>query len=107
MNRLILDALKDIGAPVAFEEYTGKEPTYVRFFYLPQIQFSTDDKEKYTTHYVQVDIFSPVNLTQLSNNVKNKMSQAGFRKNYEVDKYEEDTKLYHKLLRFWITKEAN
>src|SRR5690625_6636889 len=74
MNRLILDTLKDIGAPVAFEEYTGKEPTYVRFFYLPQIQFSSDDKEKYTTHYVQVDIFSPVNLTQLSNNVKDKMT---------------------------------
>lgn len=107
MNRLILDTLKDIGAPVAFEEYTGKEPTYVRFFYLPQIQFSSDDDERYTTHFVQVDIFSPGNLINLSNNVKRKMKQAGFRKNYEVDKYEEDTKLYHKLLRFWITKEAN
>src|SRR5690625_7939480 len=106
MNRLILDTLKDIGAPVAFEEYTGKEPTYVRFFYLPQIQFSSDDKEKYTTHYVQVDIFSPVNLTQLSNNVKDKMSQAGFRKNYEVDKYEKDTKLYQELYSLCI-KEYN
>src|SRR5690625_8007467 len=107
MNRLILDTLKDIGAPVAFEEYTGKEPTYVRFFYLPQIPFSSDDKEKYTTHYVQVDIFSPVNLTQLSNNVKDKMSQVGCRKNYEVDKYEEETKIYHKLLRLCITRKYN
>src|SRR5690625_1439403 len=107
MNRLILDTLKDIGAPVAFEEYTGKEPTYVRFFYLPQIEFSSDDKEKYTTHSVPVDIFSPVNFSQLSANVKDTMSKAGSRKSYAVHNYEWDTKLHHKSSRLWITKEAN
>ena len=105
MNKLILETLRDVGAPVAFEEYRGNEPTYIRFFYLPQHQFDADDDESYTTYYVQVDIFSPGNLTGLSNNVKQAMKQAGFKKSYEVDKYEEDTKLFHKLFRFWIIKE--
>ena len=107
MNRLILDALKDVDAPVAFEEYEGDEDTYIRFFHLPQNQFSSNDDEQYTTHFTQVDIFSPGNLINLAKDVKKKMSRAGFRKNYETDKYEEDTGLYHKVLRFYIIREAN
>src|SRR5690625_2649018 len=113
MNKLMFDALKTLDADVAFEEYRGKEPQYVRFFYLPQDQFSSNDDEQYTTHFVQIDIFSPgqisgyPSLKELRNDVVSLMKQAGFRKNYENDKYETDTKLYHKVLRFYIIKEAN
>src|SRR5690625_4173902 len=107
LNKYILQSLSDVGAHVEFEEYTGDEHTYIRFFYLPQSQFSADDDEKYTTHFVQVDIFSPDNLISLTKNVKEKMKQAGFRKNYENDKYETDTELFHKVLRFYIIREDN
>lgn len=106
LNNLILDTLANTGAPVAFENYTGSEPTYIRFFYLPQVQFSAEDIERYTTHYVQVDIFSPGNLIDLTAKVKKSMKQAGFRKNLEDETYEPDTKLYHKIIRFYIIKEA-
>lgn len=105
LNSYILKTLDNVGAPVEFEEYTGEEPTYIRFFYLPQSQFSAEDDERYTTHYVQVDVFSPGNLIDISKNVKGKMKRAGFRKNYEADKYETDTKLFHKVLRFYIIRE--
>lgn len=111
MNKYILDTLKDIDAPVAFEQYIGEEPQYVRFFYLPQGQFDSDDDEQYTVHYVQVDIFSPgilpgkPSLKELTSEVKERMKQAGFKKNYENDRFEDDTKLYHKVLRFYIIKE--
>src|SRR5699024_9923575 len=107
LNNYILETLSDVGVPVEFEEYTGEEHTYIRFFYLPKNQFSSNDDEQYTTHFVQVDVFSPGNLINLSKDVKKKMKQAGFRKNYEVDKYETDTKLFHKLLRFYIIREVN
>ena len=105
MNKYILDTLKDVGAPVAFEYYEGDEDAYLRFFYLGQDQFSSDDDEQHTIYHVQVDIFSPGNLIQLANNTKQAMKQAGFRKSYENDKYEEDTKLFHKVLRFYIIRE--
>lgn len=106
MNKYILETLKDVGAPVDFEEYTGDEKTYIRFFYLPQDQFSANDDERYTIYYVQVDVFSPGNLIDLSSQVKKAMKDSGFRKNYEVDQYEDDTKLFHKVLRFYIIREA-
>lgn len=105
MNKFILQILSDVGTPVAFENYTGSESTYIRFFYLPQGQFSADDDEKHTTHFVQVDIFTPGNYIALANETKKLMKQAGFRKNFEHSQYENDTKLYHKILRFWIIKE--
>lgn len=105
MNKFILQTLENVGAPVAFETYTGDESTYIRFFYLPQGQFSADDDEKHTTHFVQVDIFTPGNYLSLTKTTKQLMKQAGFRKNFEHSQYEEDTKLFHKILRFWIIRE--
>lgn len=105
MNKYILQTLEDVGAPVAFETYTGDEPTYIRFFYLPQGQFNVDDDEDHTTHYVQVDIFTPYNYKVLAKETEKIMKQAGFKKSFEHGQYEEDTKLFHKILRFWIIRE--
>lgn len=105
LNSYILRTLSKVGVPVSFEKYKGEDPTYIRFFYLPQTQFSVEDEEMYSTHYVQVDIFSPSNLLELIGEVKRVMKEAGFRKNYEVLKYEEDTDLFHGLLRFYIIRE--
>jgi len=105
LSGLILSTLSNVGAPVAYHNYTGGGSTYVRFFPMPQTQFSADDDETYTTHYIQVDIFSPGNYLNLVKETKKLLKQAGFRKNFEDELYEKDTKLYHKVLRFYyITK---
>jgi len=104
MNRLIRTTLEQTGKPVAYQNYTGNEAEYICFFYLPQDDFSSDDDESYTTHYVQVDYFTPYNTAQTTNDIKEFMKQAGFKKNFEHEVYEEDTKLFHVILRFWIIR---
>lgn len=105
MNKYILDTLSPVNVPVEYQEYTGSETTYVRFFYLPNVDFSADDDEKYITYYPQVDIFTKGNPKNLAKQVKTLMKQAGFKKNFEHEVYEDDTELFHYILRFWITKE--
>lgn len=105
MNKLIRTTLEQTGKPVAYQNYTGNEAEYIRFFYLPQTDFQADDDESLTTHFVQVDYFTPYNTIQTKNDIKKYMKQAGFKKNFEHEVFEEDTKLFHVILRFWKIKE--
>lgn len=106
MNKRIFDALKPVDVDVAFEDYTGSDDTYIRFFFMPSVQFDSDDDENYITHYVQLDLFTKWDYIELTKEIKQAMKQAGFKKNLEDQTYEKDTKLYHKILRYYfITQE--
>lgn len=60
-----------------------------------------------TSYYVQVDIFSYEDYTEIENKVKEKMISADFQRTMAADMYEEDTKLYHKAMRFIFTANSN
>lgn len=105
MNKRIFDALRPLGVDVAFEHYEGSDDTYIRFFFLPSVQFDADDDETYITHYVQIDLFTKWDYTQLAKDIKNAMKNAGFKKNFEDQTYENDTKFYHKIFRFYFIEE--
>lgn len=105
MINTVFGALNPLDVDVAFEEYTGQADTYIRFFFLPQVQFDSDDDEQYTVHYVQVDFFTKWDYTKLTKDIKEAMKTAGFKKNFEDQRYETDTELFHKILRFWKTEE--
>ncbi|WP_017797567.1 hypothetical protein [Oceanobacillus kimchii] len=105
MNQLIMDTLGPIGIPVEYQNYTGSEKEYIRFFYLPQVDFQSDDEEIYSTVYVQVDLFTPWDPNSKAKQIKQRMKQAGFKKNFENELFEEDTNLFHYVLRFYIIKE--
>ena len=103
INRLILDTLGEVGVPVAYRTYAGSEPTYIRFFEYDQgAGLESDDDEQYTAHHIQLDVFSPGNYLDLVKQVKRLMKQAKFKKYFETELFEEDTKLYHKVLRFYF-----
>lgn len=105
MNKLILDTLKDINIPITFQVYNGNETTYGTFFtYLEQGEKYADDNEVLTGYYVQLDIFSKTNYEPIVINVKDRMLNAGFRRTYETELYEDDTKYFHKVLRFSYAK---
>ncbi|MBO1003737.1 hypothetical protein ACFSKI_19185 [Pseudogracilibacillus auburnensis] len=105
MNKRIFDALKSVDIDVAFEDYEGSDDTYIRFFFLPPVPFDTDDNEQYVTHYVQLDLFTKWDYIQLTKEIKQAMKQAGFKRNFEDQRYETDTKFFHKILRFYIIEE--
>lgn len=62
-----------------------------------------ENKEIATTYYVQVDIFSKDDYTDLENKIKEKMINAGFIRFMCADLYEQDTQLFHKAMRFLIS----
>lgn len=103
MNKLIIDTLKSLGVPVSFQVYSGAETTYITFFnYLENVESYADNKETSISNYIQVNVFSKGDYTALVNSVLDALKQAGFRRTYVTELYENDTKLYHKIIR--ITK---
>lgn len=66
-----------------------------------------ENKEISTCHVVQVDIFSTEDYSNIEEVVFNKMIEAGFNRDKSADLYEEDTKLYHKPMRFNISLPTN
>jgi hypothetical protein len=102
INKDVLAALKDIGVPVRFQNYTGKANTYITFFtYLDKPEQHADDAELTTGHYVQVDVWSKGDYTDLVNTIHQKMLDAGFTKQNFYDLYEQDLGIYHKAMRFF------
>ena len=102
INKEILVALKDIQVPVRFQTYTGNAETYITFFtYLDMPEQHADDLEIATGYYVQIDIWSRSDYTEIAKEVHQSMLTANFTKLNFYDLYEEDLKIYHKVMRFF------
>lgn len=102
MNKQILEALKDIGVPIRFQTYNGKEDTYITFFtYLDRPEIHCDDRENTSGRYIQIDVWSKRDYTDLVDMVHQKMIDAGFTKLNFYDLYEDELKIYHKVMRFF------
>lgn len=107
INDLVIKALKPIKVPVSFQRYSGKENTYITFFnYLEQGEQYADNEEKATGYYIQVDVWSKSDYTEVVDKVENYMKATGFARTSAADLFEEDTKIYHKVMRFFIQIEG-
>ncbi|WP_432408638.1 hypothetical protein [Wukongibacter sp. M2B1] len=105
INKLIKDTLKPLGIPVDFHKRKEKATTYITFFeYLQQGESFSDDDEETTGHYIQVDVWSKVNYNSIVTQVKELLGNVGFRRKSEYDLYEEETSVYHKVLRFFYVE---
>ena len=106
INKLIRDTLKSINIPVTFQKYTGKEKEYITFHeYLVNGESYEDDDEIYTSHYIQVDIWTKSDYSKLVDKVKELLKKGGFKRINEIDLYEEESKTYHKGLKFYYLEE--
>lgn len=107
INKLIIDTLKPLRIPIAFQRYNGKAETYITFHeYLSTGEEYEDDVETLTAHYIQVDVWSKTDYTDAVKSIKELMLKAGFKRLNEIDLYEEDTKIYHKGLKFYYLEEG-
>lgn len=106
INKLIIDTLKPLKVPVSFQKYSGKSKEYITFHeYSVNGEEYEDDIEVMTGHYIQVDIWTKGDYTQLVNTVKELLSNAGFKRLNEQDLYESDTDIYHKGIRFYYLEQ--
>lgn len=107
MNKLIIETLSHLGVPVSFQSYAGDETTYITFSnYLENVESYADNKETTIGYYIQVNVWSKGNYSTLVNNVLEALKQAEFRRTYVTEIYEEDTKIFHKVLRVFKFKEV-
>lgn len=60
--------------------------------------FTTDGKE--TEYIVQVDVWSKDDYTNIVKNVIARMNEIDMYKDFAIDDYEDDTQVYHKIIRF-------
>ena len=106
LNNLIIDTLSPLNVPVTFQKYCGKDKTYITFHeYLQTGEEFEDDEEIFTSHYVQLDIWSKEEYTNLVGTIKELLKVKGFKRLDEVDLYEKDIGLYHKGMRFFYLEE--
>lgn len=106
VNQDIISTLALLNVPISFQTYNGKGNTYITFFtYLDKTEQFADDKEIINGQYIQLDIWSKSDYTELVNEVHNLMIEAGFVKISFYDLYEKDLKVYHKVMRYRIEKE--
>lgn len=102
INKAIIDALKPLNVPVSFQIYNGTADTYITIFcYLENGELYADDIQKGTGYYMQVDVWSKTNYTNIVEQIKSAMTQADFSFLSAYDLYENDTKIYHKAMRFY------
>lgn len=102
INKLVIDTLSPLKIPVSFQKYNGTASTYITFFeYLQQSESYADNLETCKGHYIQVDLWSKEDYTNLVERILNTMKQVGFRRTTETEIYENDTQTYHKVLRFF------
>lgn len=108
INKLIIDTLESTGVPVDFQTYEGDENKYITFSeYLQQGEGFADDDEIVTGHYIQINVWSKYILDtntsyrKIVDQVKKLLKEKGFIRKYETELYEPDTKIFHKVLRFF------
>ena len=83
-----------------------KPNTYITYqFYDEYGKDFADDEETATAFLIQVNIFSKGSFTALAQKVKDDLKAAGFARTTENETYEPDTKLFHKILRFYYSIE--
>lgn len=91
---------------VYFLHASNSNPPYIEYeFYDENGEEWAENKEIATNYYIQVDIFSKTDYTDLENKIKEILTNAGFNRSMSADLYENDTKLFHKAMRFLVTLE--
>lgn len=106
MINLVYNKLKELGYEVYWQLRPKTFPSLTFSFISESGQDFADDKELTTAIICQVDIWSKGDYTEVAKQVKFKMREIEFFRSSEYDDFEEDTNIFHKVLRFNYLKES-
>ena len=108
MNALIIQTLRPLNVPVAFSTYNNTASQYIIFNTYNEASFyNADDEEQYTQYFVQVDVFSSGDYTNLVEQVDQLMREAGFGRMFASETYDDEAGKYRKIFRFSYIKRRN
>lgn len=98
MDKRITDI---VGNKIYYIHAPQSADLYVEYmFYNKKKSDFCSNKNLAYTHYIQVDIFSKGDFTNLEKAVEEVMEKKGYNFITSADLFEDDTKLYHKALRY-------
>lgn len=101
------DVLQPTGVPVNKLKYTGSATTYITYFnYNEQGEAFAENREIATSYYIQVDIWTKDDFTDLYKQVLSLMTQAGYFRVYAYETYENETQIKRKIIRFQYCEES-
>lgn len=109
-NELIMEALNGIETqagvkiPVSFMVYKGDQSEYITFQEVDKFpRLMCDDECEYSAPRYDIDIYSKKNFLSIFQEVKERMTNAGWTWIEDSeDMYEADTKYFHKVATFEI-----
>lgn len=103
LNKEITDLTTD--KTVYLLHAINAKPPYVTYAFIDEWgkDFAEND-EIATNHSIQVDIFSRTDYTELEKKIKQIMKLNNYYRTSAFDLYEDDTGLYHCVIRFIYTK---
>lgn len=105
---LVKTTLAPLNIPAAFQIYTGTATTYCTFFrYNKQGLSWAEDAETTTGHYIQLDIWSKTDCTDLADQAEPLMIAAGFIRTGGQSLFESDTKIHHESLDFLYEEDVS
>lgn len=106
INKLIIDTLKPLNVPVSLLKYSGNNTTYIVFQeYLQQGEGFSEDDEELIGHYIQLNLFSKGDNTNLVKQIKELLKNVGFKRLNEYDFYESETSYYDHVFRFFYLEQ--
>ncbi|MCB2354340.1 hypothetical protein [Clostridium estertheticum] len=106
INDFIEETLKTIKVPIRFQIYDEDETIYITYLqYLGQNEKFSEDVEEIKGHYVQINVFSLGDYTDIVAQVELLMKDADFKKTNEIDLYEEKTHYFHKGIRYFYAED--
>lgn len=100
----VYNILKDLGVPVKWNIRPPTFPSITYFFYNEYGQEFGDGEEIGTNYSLQVDIWSKSDYSELVEQVKKALKENEFYRISTNEFYEDDVKVYHKVLRFIYLK---
>jgi hypothetical protein len=100
----IVSTLSGLSCPVAFFNYTGTATTYVTFFcYSENCEDYAENTEIASKYSVQIDVWSKTNAFEtIAGQIKTAMLAAGWVGYSAQDMYENDTKIFRKMIQMEI-----
>lgn len=101
LNAKIINALKPTDVPVAFSTFNNNASQYIIFNTYNEASFyNADDVEQVTKLFIQVDVFSEGDYTNLVKQVDQLMRDAGFGRMFASETYDDEAKKFRKIFRF-------
>ncbi|WP_062323940.1 hypothetical protein [Halolactibacillus sp. JCM 19043] len=101
VKKMIIDALRPINVPVTTLTGNNNNSEYIIINeYNQSSSLNADDKEMSTRYFYQVDVFTSGDFTTIVAEVESRLKEAGFKRMFSSESYDNEAQKYRKILRF-------